>query len=49
MKGGILLVAAVMVTAMLLGQSEQRKFADEVTNKAVKNTRRVQQYYGSTQ
>lgn len=44
MKSAILGVAII---ALSLVGTEARKFKDEETNRALKNTRRVQQSYGS--
>jgi len=40
---------AVLFCTLLLGAALGRKFDDEVKNEALKNTRRVQQFYGSSQ
>ena len=41
------LILALALTMLLLGGIDGRRFKDEQTNKALKNTRRVQQSYGS--
>jgi hypothetical protein len=39
---GLLLVAATIALSLLSGVTEARRFKDEMTNRALKNTRRVQ-------
>lgn len=40
---------AVLSCTLLLALALGRKFDDEIKNEALKNTRRVQQFYGSSQ
>ena len=39
---GVLLLAAAFALSLLSGGVEARRFKDEMTNKALKNTKRVQ-------
>jgi hypothetical protein len=47
MKGNLIALIAVLMSMLLPSTSEARKFKEETRNKALKNTRRVQQSYGS--